>query len=235
MPSGCYTVNWCYGILKYMDSAQCHVYSLWKQCSNNCWNDNNSLLACTAGSGLVPKPFTHRGQCPTENLFLYYHAVRGLEARMLTRQHQYRPLFMVPGTVQHETGIITVRHNPPCVTECDQISQAFALCICVYCKWSNTGGGNSLGMRLCWKLLYNSTSLPYRIQPRSIYRSRAILYHIKLRIGEILDLKSACCDNDLVSDMPVRALSLKVSGCHGFKSLLEAAMFAWMNTMYTIH
>ena len=46
--------------------------------------------------------------------------------------------------VQHETGIITVKHNPPCVTECDLISQAFALHIRVlqaikYWRWEQPG------------------------------------------------------------------------------------------------
>jgi len=41
--------------------------------------------------------------------------VQGLEDRALARQCQYCLLFIAPGMVQHEMGIITVRHCSPCV------------------------------------------------------------------------------------------------------------------------
>ena len=59
-------------------------------------------------------------------------SVQGLEARALARQCQYHLSFIAPGTVRHETAITIVGHRP----------------LCVYCKRSNTGGGNGLGTRL---------------------------------------------------------------------------------------
>ena len=40
-------------------------------------------------------------------------SVQGLEARALSRQSQYHPSFIVPGTIWHEMGITTVGHRPP--------------------------------------------------------------------------------------------------------------------------
>jgi len=71
--------------------------------------------------------------------FLYYQS-EGLEARVLAKQRQYCLLFMSPGTVRRETGIITVGHHPclpsvyltsPDITAHDEISQAFPLHICI--------------------------------------------------------------------------------------------------------
>ena len=39
--------------------------------------------------------------------------VRGLEARALTRQSQYHPSFIAPGTIWHGMGITTVGHRSP--------------------------------------------------------------------------------------------------------------------------
>jgi len=53
-------------------------------------------------------------------------SVWGLETRALARQCQYCSSFTMPGMVQHEMGIITVRHLPtvcpPDITTHDQIS-----------------------------------------------------------------------------------------------------------------
>ena len=58
------------------------------------------------------------------------------------------------GTVQCETRIIIVGHYPPCVyplyltSPHETKSLRTSPSVFAYCKWSNTGGGNGLGMRL---------------------------------------------------------------------------------------
>ena len=90
------------------------------------------------------------GVVPTKNLKALVLSPQGLEARALTRQHQYCLSFMVPVTIRHETGVITVRCCPLCVyhlsspgvTESPRPPPS----VVAYCKQSNTGGRNGLGI-----------------------------------------------------------------------------------------
>jgi len=70
----------------------------------------------------------------------------------------------------------------PDVTTCDQISQAFPLRICMYCKRSNTGGGNGLGMRLflcvpTYHMHYNYITYIVAMRPyfRRLWQFRQLL------------------------------------------------------------
>ena len=92
-------------------------------------------------------------RCPTKTLNICsctFHSKAGCRS-FCKADDQYRSLFKTLGTDRQKRGIIMIGHRPLCVyltsshvTRSSRPSPA----ISAYCKRSNTGSGNGLGMRL---------------------------------------------------------------------------------------
>ena len=185
MPSGCYTVNWCYGILKYMDSA--HVYSLWNNVATTaelttilCWH---VLLELEVA--LFPS-HSHTGGGARQRI-----SSCTISPRAGSQNANKAASILL--TVQGARDGSTRNRNYYCQAQPPVCNRMWPDLPGLRPPYSRTASDQILEVGTAWERGYAGSCV---IQPlfliiysHALSRSRAILYHIKLPVGKILDLK----------------------------------------------
>ena len=168
----------------------CTCLQLVKQCSNNSWTDNNSLLACTTGigSGLVPMgpSHSHTGGGARQRI-----SSCTISPRAGSQNANKAASILL--TVQGARDGSTRNRNYYCQAQPPVCNRMWPDLPGLRPPYSRTASDQILEVGTAWERGYAGSCV---IQPlfliiysHALSRSRAILYHIKLPVGKILDLK----------------------------------------------